>query len=53
MPVGGRGSDTFGMIKPVHDARVVFGVPPEAKDKILPVLDAAVKAMKAADSPLH
>jgi probable F420-dependent oxidoreductase len=29
-------------------ARVVFGVPPEAKDKVLPVLDAGVKAMKAA-----
>jgi hypothetical protein len=29
-------------------ARIVFGVPPEAKDKVLPVLDAGMKAMKAA-----
>jgi alkanesulfonate monooxygenase SsuD/methylene tetrahydromethanopterin reductase-like flavin-dependent oxidoreductase (luciferase family) len=29
-------------------ARIVFGVPPEAKDKVLPVLDKGVEAMKAA-----
>jgi hypothetical protein len=28
-------------------ARVVFGVPPEAKDKVLPVLDAGAAAMRA------
>jgi hypothetical protein len=27
---------------------VVFGVPPETKDKVLPVLDNGMKAMKAA-----
>jgi probable F420-dependent oxidoreductase len=29
-------------------ARIVFGVPPEAKDKVLPVLDKGAKAMRAA-----
>jgi alkanesulfonate monooxygenase SsuD/methylene tetrahydromethanopterin reductase-like flavin-dependent oxidoreductase (luciferase family) len=29
-------------------ARIVFSVPPEAKDKVLPVLDAGAKAMSAA-----
>ncbi|HYD04385.1 MAG TPA: LLM class F420-dependent oxidoreductase, partial [Reyranella sp.] len=29
-------------------ARIVFGVPPEAKDKVLPVLDRGAKAMSAA-----
>ena len=28
--------------------RVVFGVPPEAKDKVLPILDKGAAAMKAA-----
>ena len=38
-------------IKKARDAgvdRIVFGVPPEAKDKVLPLLDKAVAAMKAA-----
>ena len=38
-------------LKKARDAgvdRVVFGVPAEAKDKVLPVLDKAVAAMKAA-----
>jgi probable F420-dependent oxidoreductase len=38
-------------IKKARDAgvdRVVFGVPPEAKDKVLPLLDKGVAAMKAA-----
>jgi hypothetical protein len=29
-------------------ARIVFGVPPEAKDKVLPMLDASAKARGAA-----
>jgi probable F420-dependent oxidoreductase len=82
MPIGGRGGDVLGMIKPFHEMlkekgrkpedgpitlfgvgmdvdalkrardagvdRVVFGVPVEAKDKVLPVLDKGMKAMKAA-----
>jgi alkanesulfonate monooxygenase SsuD/methylene tetrahydromethanopterin reductase-like flavin-dependent oxidoreductase (luciferase family) len=78
MPIGGRGGDVLGMIKPFHEmlkekgrkpedapitlfgvapdvdalkrardagvARVVFSVPVEAKDKVLPVLDAGAKA---------
>ena len=81
MPIGGRGGDVLGMIKPFHEmlkqkgrkpedapitlfgvgmdveaikragdagvARIVFGVPPEAKDKVLPVLDAGAKAIGA------
>ncbi|HZQ00607.1 MAG TPA: LLM class F420-dependent oxidoreductase [Reyranella sp.] len=38
-------------LKRARDAgvdRVVFGVPPEAKDKVLPVLDRGVAAMRAA-----
>ena len=38
-------------IKKARDAgvdRVVFGVPPEARDKVLPLLDKAVAALKAA-----
>jgi hypothetical protein len=37
-------------LKRARDAgvdRVVFGVPPEAKDKVLPVLDKGVAAMHA------
>jgi len=82
MPIGGRGGDVLGMIKPFHEMlkekgrkpedapitlfgvgmdgeaikrardagvdRIVFGVPPEAKDKVLPVLDRGAAAMKAA-----
>ncbi len=81
MPIGGRGADVLGMIKPFHEmlkekgrtpedgpitlfgvapdveaitrardagvARVVFGVPVEAKDKVLPVLDAGAKVAAA------
>jgi probable F420-dependent oxidoreductase len=81
MPIGGRGGDVLGMIKPFHEMlkekgrkpedapvtlfgvapdvealkrardagvdRVVFGVPPEAKDKVLPILDAEAKAAAA------
>ena len=46
----GVGPDVDDM-KRARDAgvdRVVFGVPVEAKDKVLPVLDAGAKAMKAA-----
>jgi hypothetical protein len=38
-------------LKRARDAgvdRIVFGVPPEAKDKALPVLDAGAAAMRAA-----
>ncbi len=82
MPIGGRGGDVLGMIKPFQEMlkekgrkpedgpitlfavgmdvdalkrardagvdRVVFGVPVEAKDKVLPVLDKGLAAMKAA-----
>jgi hypothetical protein len=37
-------------LKRARDAgvdRVVFGVPPEAKDKVLPLLDKGVAAMRA------
>jgi len=37
-------------LKRARDAgvdRVVFGVPPEAKDKVLPVLDKGAAAMRA------
>jgi hypothetical protein len=48
--VAGIGA-TVEALKRARDAgveRMVFGVPPEAKDKVLPILDKAAAAMRAA-----
>jgi len=44
----GMNVDAIKQARDAGVARIVFGVPPEAKDKVLPILDKGVAAMKAA-----
>jgi hypothetical protein len=44
----GMDGDAIKRARDAGVARIVFGVPPEAKDKVLPLLDRGAKVMAAA-----